>query len=55
MTWADIAVMNAWHWIPGFGVFPKLHQYSKLEAHRERIEAHPRIQAWLEARPKTPV
>ena len=55
ITWADLAVMNAWHWIPGFEVFPKIHKYPKLEAHRMRIEAHPRIKAWLETRPITPV
>lgn len=55
MTWADIAVMNAWHWIPGFGVFLPLHQYPALHEHRERVESHPNITKWLEQRPQTPV
>ncbi|KAI0230998.1 Hematopoietic prostaglandin D synthase [Lamellibrachia satsuma] len=55
MTWADLAVMNSWHWIPGFGVYPPLEKYPKLKAHKERIEAHPRVADWLERRPVTPV
>ena len=55
ITWADLAVMNAWHWIAGFKVYPKVHLYPKLDAHRQKIEAHPRIQDWLERRPITPV
>lgn len=55
LSWADLAVMNAWHWIPGFGVFPQIHKYPKLQAHRLRIEEHPKVADWLERRPETPV
>ena len=55
MTWADLSVMNSWHWIPGFGVYPPMEKYPKLKAHKERIEALPRISDWLEKRPVTPV
>lgn len=55
LTWADLAVMNAWHWIPGFGVLPRLHEYPKLQAHSEKIQAHPGVAEWLETRPETPV
>ncbi|KAK2156990.1 hypothetical protein LSH36_201g04023 [Paralvinella palmiformis] len=55
LTWADLAVMNAWHWIPGFGVFPPLNEFPKLEAHRLRVESQPCVMKWLETRPETPV
>lgn len=55
MTWADLAVMNSWHWIPGFGVYPPLEKYPKLKTHKERIEAQPRVADWLQRRPVTPV
>ncbi len=55
MTWADLCVMNAWYWIPGFGVEVDLDSYPKLKAHKARIEAHPRVSDWIERRPQTPV
>ena len=55
ITWADLAVMNSWHWIPGFGVNPPLDNYPKLKAHKERLEANPRVADWIERRPDTPV
>ena len=55
MTWADLSVMNAWHWIPGFGVEVNLDNHPKLKAHKQRVEAHPRVQHWIETRPETPI
>ncbi len=55
MTWADLSVMNVWHWIPGFGVEVNLDGHPKLKAHKQRIEAHPRVQHWIETRPETPI
>ena len=47
--------MNAWYWIPGFGVYPNLDNYPKLKAHKERIESIPEVAEWIERRPVTPV
>lgn len=55
MTWADLAVMNCWHWIPGFGVTPELAKYPKLNEHKKRIESQPQVADWIKRRPITPV
>jgi len=55
LTWADLSVMNAWYWIPGFGVIPQLDNYPKLLAHKKRIESLPKIAEWIKTRPETPV
>ena len=55
MTWADLSVMNAWYWIPGFGVEVPLDDYPKLKAHKARIESVPEVAEWIESRPDTPV
>ena len=55
LTWADLSVMNAWYWIPGFGVIPELQKFPKLQEHKQRIEQIPEVENWIEKRPETPV
>lgn len=55
LTWADLCVMNAWYWIPGFGVTVPIDDFPKLKAHKERVETLPRIADWIARRPVTPV
>ena len=54
MTWADIAAANFFTWAPMLGIPMNNEKFPKLKALTDRVEASPKIAAYIEKRPKTP-
>jgi len=54
ITWADMLFTHWMLWLPnGVKVTPPLDKYPKLKALTERVQANPKIAAWMKKRPVT--
>jgi len=54
LTWADLALYNTVGWATGMGgATDPLAKYPKLAALYKKVEANPKVAAWIAKRPKT--
>lgn len=53
LTWADLAYLAVSGWIKLTGNESLLDKHSKLKALKDRVEAVPKIAAWIAKRPVT--
>ena len=54
MTWADLSFMDSMSWSDTLGVKVNFEPVPKLEALLNKVKGHPKVQEWIEKRPKTP-
>lgn len=53
LTWADLAFLAVYGWIKLSGNESLIDKHSKLKALKDRVEAVPKIAAWIAKRPVT--
>jgi glutathione S-transferase len=53
LTWADLALINYLSWIDIAEGSARLAKYPKVKALRERVEALPKVAAWIAKRPQS--
>ena len=54
LTWADLALINYLSWVDMSEGIAQLANYPKLKALGAKVEALPKVAAWIAKRTKTP-